>query len=391
MLNEIVKMVANQQEQPEMPQVQQNYQDNNQQRQALQNNNANREMPAQNSNQGAQPVLTRQELNSLLNLLRSLGASNQILNRVININRQNAETARNQINQQSAQVINNLNQVNQNDQPVQNNQAAPQIRVNNSENMLEIINRFVQDTAARAPQDSEYSRSFLANIKNMLESPAIQKLIKAEIQEKWVLTPRDLTGGSPELSKYYNELNNNLHKFAQLLQILNPESANNPAINAQDNNNLYMQAKNVQDNLTLMNEVSKTMPFLQIPLRFSNNKIINSDLYIFNNKKRKSSSPVKSVNALIKLELENLGGVDVYINIAGKNARARFFTDKEEAVQEITKNLPELDEMIHALGFNFTSAASPANKEREFDILDDFINREVPKTEIKKYILNKKI
>jgi flagellar hook-length control protein FliK len=152
-----------------------------------------------------------------------------------------------------------------------------------------------------------------------------------------------------------------------------------------------MQAQNVRDNLTLMSEISKTMPFLQLPIKFSNDKIINSDLYIFNNKKRKSSSPVKSVNAMIKLELENLGGVDIYINIAGKNARARFFSDKNEAVEEITKNLPELNEAVYNLGFNFTSAAESAEKESEFDILDDFINREVPKTEIRKYILRKKI
>jgi hypothetical protein len=327
-----------------------------------------------------------------------LGAPNSVLNGLININRQNAEIARGQENQN--------NQTAQNTPQNIQNQAA-QGRTNMPENMLELLNRFVQNTAARVaqrPQDTELARSFFNNIKTMLESSPVQKLIKAEIQEKWVLTPQDLAGGPKELSGFYNRLNNSLHKFSQLLQLFNRSSAeninnnanaNNLDMNARadnaNNNNLYMQTQNVRDNLSIMNEISKTMPFLQIPLKFSNNKIINSDLYIFNNKKRRSASPVKSVNAMIKLELENLGGVDVYVNITGKNARARFVSDKGEAVEEITKNLPELNEMIYKLGFNFTSAAASAEKDSEFDILDDFINRETPKTEIRKYILNKKI
>lgn len=355
LLNEIVKMIKG-----EQPQVQQ--------RQPAQQSGGETARAANNTlnpagNQGANPVLTRYELNSLLNMLRSFGAPNQVLNQIININRQNVE-------------INAGN----------NNQAA-----NNSENALETINKFIQDTTARVsqrPQDNaQLGRSFFENIRNMLESPAVQKLIKAEIQAKWVLTPQDLSGGSTELSRYYNGLNNNLHKFEQLLQLLNASTAQT----AEDSSQLSAQTKDVRNNLTLMSEISKTMAFLQIPLRFSNDKIINSDLYIFNNKKRKSSSPVSSANAMIKLELENLGGVSIYVNIAGKNARAKFFSDNNEAVDEIMKNLPELDEAIYNLGFNFTSAAVHAEREQDFDILDDFINREVPKTEIRKYILRKRI
>jgi flagellar hook-length control protein FliK len=228
----------------------------------------------------------------------------------------------------------------------------------------------------------------------MLESPVVQKLIKAEIQEKWVLTPQDLAGGSAEMSKYYNGLNNNLHKFERLLQILNQDitGAAGGGNAGKADESLQAQAKNVRDNLTIMNEIGKTMPFLQIPLKLSSGGgITNSDLYIFNNKKRRTSSPVRNVNAMIKLELENMGDVNIYINVAGRSARARFISAKDEAVEEIANNLPELNEAIHSLGFNFTSTAVQTEKEQEFDILDDFINREVPKTEMRKYILRKKI
>ena len=321
--------------------------------------------PPQN-NKGAGPVLTRYELNNLLNLLKGLGAPNQVLNKIINANRHNAEISGNKITDNQA--------------------SRPGIGAE-PENALEVINKFVQDTAAKLSQrpqahGSELGRSFFESMKNMLESAAVKKFIHAGLQEKWVLTSQDLNGGSTELSRYYNGINNNLHKFEQLLNILNSGA---------DSESLQAQAKNVRDNLSLMNEISKTMPFLQIPLRFSNDRIINSDIYIFNNRKKINRSPVKNIHALIKLELESLGGVNIYLNMAGKNVRARFLPDKSEAVPEITKNLPELDKEIHSLGFNFKSAAVPPEKEQGFDILDDFINREIPRTEIRKYILRKRI
>ena len=384
-LNEIVKMLKGRPElqqnirqaqgQPAQANNSQPVQANNNQAQQVQASAGDGQAAVQQG-QGAQPVLTRVELNSVLNLLRSLGAPNQVLTRVININRQNAEAAQ-QPSSQPAQA---------------NSQADAQaVRADNAESVLEIISRFVQGTAARVPQDSEFARTFLENIKDMLEGAAVQKLIRAEMQEKWLLTPGELTGGAAEISKYYNELNSNVHRFAQLLQILNNNAPADAAGGAQNMQELYMQARGVQDNLTLMNEISKSMPFLQIPLRLSNGGVKNSDIFIFNNKKKSNVRTVQSVNAMVKLELENLGGIDVHINITGRNARARFFTGSEDSVQAITEHLPELNQAIHALGFNFTSAAAPVEAEEEFDILDDFINREVAKTEIRKYILNMKI
>ncbi|MCL2099195.1 MAG: flagellar hook-length control protein FliK [Oscillospiraceae bacterium] len=380
-LDEIVKMTA---AQPNHTLLTQTGQD--EQNRSAELPNAARE---QENNQTARPVLTRAELGSLINMLKNFGASNRILNRIININRQNAEVMRAQTAANSNNAVRSGG----------NTPVAPAVQGGEplTPSALGIISGVIREAAERVlqnPQEPEANRVLLENAKNVLEGPAVQKLIKAEIQGKWVLTPSNLTGGPPEISRYYNELNGSLHKFARLLQLLSPKTADNPvpvSQNTRTENHLYIQAKNVQDNLRLMNEFGKTMPFLQIPLRLSGNKIINSDLYIFNNKKRKHSSPVQSANAMIKLELENMGVVKVYINLAGRSARARFLTDKSESVREIERHLPELEETIHNLGFNFTGAAASAVSEEEFDVIEDFINRELPKTEIKKYILNKKI
>jgi len=139
-----------------------------------------------------------------------------------------------------------------------------------------------------------------------------------------------------------------------------------------------------------MNEISKTMPFMQIPVRIAD-KTLNSDLYIFKNKKKNKNGANSSgsINALLRLDLENAGSLDVYINLSGKNVQSRFYSHNEKSLSEITKHLPELDEVISKLGFNFKGTASSG--EKGFDFVGDFINRGVPKTEVRKYILNLKI
>ena len=75
--------------------------------------------------------------------------------------------------------------------------------------------------------------------------------------------------------------------------------------------------------------------------------------------------------------------------MAGKNVRSKFFAEKEDSVDEINKNLPDLESIITEMGFNFTSSAS--SSEKGFDFVEDFINRETPRSEVKNYLLKKRI
>ncbi|MCL2772815.1 MAG: flagellar hook-length control protein FliK [Oscillospiraceae bacterium] len=329
---------------------------------------------SQNGITNGKPLFNRYEMSNLLNMLKDLKASESVLNRIAHINSDNIKGEGSLGNAENSADS-----------------------LSKAQDIFGIINNFVQAANARiqnvnssrlsagiiTPKEYEqYSHQIFEKVKNLFESTEFQKLLKSAIEDKLFISPKNLSGG--QIEKFYNSLNENLNKLIDL-------TAGNKSGTSAFQYKFQSDAKSIKDCLSLMNELNKTMPFLQIPIKFSD-KIVNSDLYIFKNKKRKersSGNGAKNLNALIKLELENLGKVDIYVNIAGKNVRSKFFADKEESVNEINKNLPALDNIITKMGFNFTSSAS--SSEKGFDFIDDFINRETPHVEVKKYLFRKKI
>lgn len=294
----------------------------------------------------------------------------------------------------------------------QNINANKQIQNNPQINANETPQNISQP-ASPAPVIAEETVMF-DNLKELINSGAFQKLLKESIESRWLIDPKNF---NPEkMEAFYNKLNENLNrienqfaKLGQNNQVNQEREAQQNSRNVQtqtqsqlnqtqsqsaaQNGNLpqaYLDAKNIRENLSVMNDISKTMPFMQIPVKLTN-QIANSDLYIFTNKKKNKDgkNPSGSVNALLRLDLENAGTLDVYINLSGKNVQSRFYSQSEESVSEISKNLPDLDEIISKMGFNFRATASSG--EKGFDFVGDFINRGVPKTEVRKYILNLKI
>jgi hypothetical protein len=405
-------------------------------------------------------ILTRAELNGLLNMLREIKAPDSVLNQVINANRQPVEnlqdinnTSNNNINSQEnsqGQTPANLQSQSQNQtqnqtqntgaetQPQIQAQAQTQAYQTRSDAVLDIIKNFILEQSpgslfagaasadspeaganTAAPNNTDNNIANTANtantseevllfdkLKDLINSGAFQKLLKESIESRWLIDPKNF---NPEkIEDFYNKLNQNLNRienqFARL--ILNNQAAQedpqaaarsaqqNPAQAAGSAGNLpeaYLDAKNIRDNLSLMNEISRTMPFMQIPVKLSN-QTLNSDLYIFTNKKKKNrngANAAGSINALLRLDLPNAGTLDVYLNLSGKNVQSRFYSQNLKSLDEIAKHLPELDEAISQMGFSFRGVASSG--EKGFDFVGDFINRGVPKTEVRKYILNLKI
>lgn len=391
----------------------------------------------QNQNGAGQKIpvfqpLTTSELESLLNILKELKAPESIIVKIRQIN-QNGQPGRiNMTNEQN-------NEQNKNNETVQTRiqknissfedpRIMGQIK-SGSDDILNIIKDFIKDlTGAGSPIKKEESQNtpqralFLqqneaavfGKIKELINGNAFLKLIKESFEAKWLITPEKL---SPEnMENYYNKLNENLNRLENLLgrQLRDdqnyPEKQQNPntkniqetvaqkySRNTQQTANtqnsipkLYHEVQNIRESLNIMNEISKTMPFMQLPVKLSN-QTLNGDLYIFSNKKKNKNSknPAGSINALLRLDLENAGGLDVYINLSGKNVNSRFYSQNERSIREIARLLPELEKSAAKIGFNFKGTVSSG--EKGFDFIGDFINRGVPKTEIRKYILNLKI
>lgn len=80
--------------------------------------------------------------------------------------------------------------------------------------------------------------------------------------------------------------------------------------------------ESIKSNIDFMNDLNKNMTYFQMPLRFSQSDA-NGELYVFTNKKALAQG-TDNVSALLHLDMENLGPVDVFVRLNKKNVSTNF-------------------------------------------------------------------
>ena len=121
-----------------------------------------------------------------------------------------------------------------------------------------------------------------------------------------------------------------------------------------------------------MNDLNKNMTYFQMPLRFSQSDA-NGELYVFTNKKALAQG-TDNVSALLHLDMENLGPVDVFVRLNKKNVSTNFCLESEELLDFVYSNIDKLNARLKALGYNTTFEMKLNGEQKDFDFVNDFVN-----------------
>lgn len=165
-----------------------------------------------------------------------------------------------------------------------------------------------------------------------------------------------------EVQIYFQKVYDKINTLLSQMKILSPtEDLEEESVN---------QVKQVKSSLEMLHSLNQPMNFFHMPM-FLDDKLLNSELYVMNNKKsaKKEGDPI---NALLRLDLLNLGHLDVYINKHQKNLDIRMMLKDEEQIKEFRENIKPLQHILTQKGFNVLGLlVAPIQK--DFDVFDDFL------------------
>ena len=227
----------------------------------------------------------------------------------------------------------------------------------------ETITSHVSDGSVSTSQTLEYIKAafeqlsknsadpdrFLQNFKELTGSSEYGKLLKNEISGQMLLAPEEVA--DKEKVKEYFE--NVVRDTARVTELLNSAGRGDTT--------LAKGTSQLHDNVDFMNQMNQMFTYMQLPLKL-NQQAAHGELYVYTNKKRLASKD-GSVSALLHLDMEHLGTMDVHVSMnAGGNVKTHFIMQKEEMLDFIAGHLPELDERLKKRGYNMTSDVS-LNKE----------------------------
>lgn len=113
---------------------------------------------------------------------------------------------------------------------------------------------------------------------------------------------------------------------------------------------LVKSAQNFKANVNFMNQINQMYQYVQLPLKFTESHA-NGELYVYGNGKKLSLED-GNVSALLHLDMEHLGTVDIHVEMnPQKEVKTNFYFEDEAMLDFIYEHIDMLNERLEKRGY----------------------------------------
>ena len=204
------------------------------------------------------------------------------------------------------------------------------------------------DLFSKTAQDKE---EFTHSLKELTGSSEYGKLLKNELAGRLLLSPEDVSDRE-KVRDYYERVVRDTAKLSEAL-----------SSSGREDTTLFRDTVNIRDNIDFMNQLNQVFTYVQLPLKM-NDEASHGDLYVYTNKKKLAEKD-GNVSALLHLDMEHLGTMDVHVSMNDTgNVKTHFIMQKAELLDFIAEHLPELNERLEKRGYRVTSDVALNREEK---------------------------
>ena len=199
-------------------------------------------------------------------------------------------------------------------------------------------------------------------IRQLLQGKEYQTLLKSILSKQLLLKPEDVAREG-RVAELYERMSEQSQKITQMLQNISKTTPE-----------LSKSAGNMQNNLNFMNQMNQMLTYVQLPLKMANENA-NGDLYVYTNKKNLAAKD-GNVSALLHLEMEHLGTMDIQVAMQQNKVSTHFYMQKEEMLDFIETNIHILNERLTKKGYSMKTTVTMKEKdEQDQGIVDEFLKK----------------
>lgn len=190
-------------------------------------------------------------------------------------------------------------------------------------------------------------------LERLFDGKEFEGLLKAEMSRQWLIEPREVADP---------------HKVEQLYERIREQSMRlNEAMQAAGKAEMPVArtVQNLQNNVDFMNQMNHMFTYIQLPLKLAGNHA-HGDLYVYTNKKNLAAKD-GNVSALLHLDMEHLGALDVYVAMQQNKVNTNFTLQDESAMDLIEQHISLLDERLTKRGYALKAQFQVKEQEEEQD------------------------
>ena len=211
-------------------------------------------------------------------------------------------------------------------------QTAAQIKNGelDSKEVLQLVRQFVQKAGQSDAADQALHK--------LLGGKEFQELLKQEIGRQWTIEPKDVAD-KKQVEQLYERIREQTARLSQALDTAGKSDA--PAAKS---------VQNLQNNVDFMNQMNHLYTYVQLPLKMLGNNA-HGDLYVYTNKKSLAAKDGQ-VSALLHLDMEHLGPLDVYVTMKDKQVATNFTVMDDSILDLIEKHIHILNKRLEDRGYS---------------------------------------
>ncbi|HCW40557.1 MAG TPA: hypothetical protein DGE56_07375 [Lachnospiraceae bacterium] len=182
-----------------------------------------------------------------------------------------------------------------------------------------------------ATKDTALLRSVLQNFK-------IAGLPGELLQDAWSIRPEDVES-SEKVEELYQKLGKQLKSLSGLLEE-----------NGQSSSNAFQAVTNLSRNVDFLQQINQTYAYIQLPLHLRQGEHKTGELFVYTNKKNLAGKDGR-VSALLHLDMEHLGPLDVYVALQDTKVSTKFYVQNDTILDYLEANMEVLTQRLKQRGY----------------------------------------
>lgn len=202
-------------------------------------------------------------------------------------------------------------------------------------------------------------------MQKLLGGKEFQALLKDQIGRQWTIEPQDVAD-KKQVEQLYERIREQTARLSQALETAGKGDAP-----------VARSVQNLQSNVDFMNQMNHLYTYVQLPLKMLGNNA-HGDLYVYTNKKNLAARDGQ-VSALLHLDMEHLGPLDVYVTMKDKQVATNFTVADESVLDLIEKNIEALNKRLEGRGYSLKAqmhVKEDAGEEEDSSIMQTLLSQQ---------------
>lgn len=197
---------------------------------------------------------------------------------------------------------------------------------------------------------------------HLLNNKEFNALVKNEMMKQWLITPEEVAKNN-KVENLYERLNSQMSRLNQTLEQ-----------SARTETPLGKAVSNLSGNIDFMNQLNQMFTYVQLPLKLQSQEA-NGELYVYTNKKNLAKKDGK-VSALLHLDMEHLGSVDVHVALKDSHVSTKFYLKDDRTLDFIADHIDILNERLNKRGYSMDAFFTKKGEDESDNVMEEILKQD---------------